>query len=83
MNMLASTTPASLEPNKRFIGSTSAGYMYNSVYRTIIEDNEARKFLDTFVGPSITMASILRIVRNATFSLVTRISLDFFLPLTR
>ena len=57
--------------------------MYNSVYRTMIEDNEARKFIDTFVGPSVSMASILRIMRNATFSLFLRISLDLFLPLTR
>ena len=57
--------------------------MYNSVYRTMIEDNEVRKFLDTFVGPSVSMASILRIVRNATNSLFLRISLDLFLPLTR
>jgi hypothetical protein len=57
--------------------------MYNSVYRTMIEDNEARKFIDTFVGPSVTMASILRIARNATFALITRIALGLFLPLTR
>ena len=60
-----------------------SGFMYNSFYRTMIEDNEARKFIDTFVGPSVTMASILRIARNATFSLITRIALCFFLPLTR
>ena len=57
--------------------------MYNSVYRTMITDNEARKFLDTFVGPSTSMASILRITRNATFALATRILLGLLLPLTR
>ena len=57
--------------------------MYNSFYRTMIEDNEARKFIDTFVGPSVSMASILRITRNATFSLFLRITLGLFLPLTR
>jgi hypothetical protein len=51
--------------------------MYNTFYRTTIEDNDARKFLDTFVGPSVSMASILRITRNATFSLITR---STFLP---
>jgi hypothetical protein len=49
----------------------------------MIDDNEARKFLDTFVGPSVSMASALRMVRNATFSLFLRIALDLFLPLTR
>jgi hypothetical protein len=49
----------------------------------MIDDNEARKFLDTFVGPSVSMASILRIIRNATSSLFLRITLDLFLPLTR
>ncbi len=57
--------------------------MYNTFYRTMIEDNEARKFIDTFVGPSVSMASILRITRNATFSLLLRIALGLFLPLTR
>ncbi len=57
--------------------------MYSSYYRTMIEDNEARKFIDTFVGPQVSMASILRIIRNATSSLITRIALCLFLPLTR
>jgi hypothetical protein len=57
--------------------------MYNSFYRTTITDNEMRKFLDTFVGPTTSLASMLRIFRNGSFSLATRIGLDIFIPLTR
>ena len=57
--------------------------MYNGVYRTMIADNEARKFLDTFVGPTVTAASMMRIFRNGSFSLMTRIALGLFLPVTR
>lgn len=60
-----------------------SGFMYNSFYRTMIEDNEARKFLDTFVGPTVSAASSMRIFRNGLFSLSTRIGLGFFIPLTR
>lgn len=57
--------------------------MYNGVYRTMIDDNEARKFLDTFVGPTVSAASMMRIFRNGVFSLTTRISLGLFVPLSR
>ena len=57
--------------------------MYNSFYRTTIVDKETRKFLDTFVGPTTSLASMLRIFRNGSFSLATRIGLDIFVPLTR
>jgi hypothetical protein len=57
--------------------------MYNTFYRATIADNEVRKFLDTFVGPTTSFASMLRIFRNGSFSLTTRIALDIFLPLTR
>jgi len=57
--------------------------MYNTYYRTMIEDNEARKFIDTFVGPTVSAASSMRIFRNGLFSLSTRIGLGFFIPLTR
>jgi len=57
--------------------------MYNTFYRTMIEDNEARKFIDTFVGPTVSAASSMRIFRNGLFSLSTRIGLGFFIPLTR
>ena len=59
------------------------GYMYNGVYRTMIEDNESRKFLDTFLGPTITVSHAMRIVRNAYFSIATRFILLLYLPLTR
>ena len=57
--------------------------MYNSFYRKTIADKETRKFLDTFVGPTTSLASMLRIFRNGSFSLATRIGLDIFVPLTR
>ena len=59
------------------------GFMYNSVYRTMIEDNESRKFLDTFVGPTVSLASMMRIFRNGLFSLSTRIGLGIFVPISR
>ena len=49
----------------------------------MIEDYEARKFLDRFVGPTVSAASSMRIFRNGLFSLTTRIGLGFFVPLTR
>jgi hypothetical protein len=57
--------------------------MYNGVYRTMIDDNDSRKFLDTFLGPTITVSHAMRIVRNAYFSIATRFILLLFLPLTR
>ena len=57
--------------------------MYNGVYRTMITDNEARKFLDTFVGPTVSLASMMRILRNGSFSLATRIGLGLFVPISR
>ena len=57
--------------------------MYNGVYRTMITDNEARKFLDTFVGPTVSLASMMRIFRNGSFSLATRIGLGLFVPISR
>ena len=49
----------------------------------MISDNEARKFIDTFVGPTVSAASMMRIFRNGLFSLSTRIGLGLFIPLTR
>jgi hypothetical protein len=57
--------------------------MYNGVYRTMIADNESRKFLDTFVGPTVSLASMMRIFRNGLFSLSTRIGLGLFVPISR
>ena len=57
--------------------------MYNTFYRSMIVDNDARKFLDTFVGPTVSAASSMRIFRNGLFSLSTRIGLGLFVPLTR
>ena len=37
--------------------------MYNGYYRSLIEDQEVRKFLDTFVGPTIIVSHAMRIVR--------------------
>jgi hypothetical protein len=57
--------------------------MYNTFYRTTIVDQEARKLLDTFVGPTFSMASMMRIFRNNSFSLATRIGLGLFVPIPR
>ena len=57
--------------------------MYNTFYRTMIADNDVRKFLDTFVGPTVSLASMMRIFRNGAFSLSTRIGLGLFVPIPR
>ena len=57
--------------------------MYNSFFRPTFIDNENRKFIDTFVGPTVTTASMMRIFRNGSFSITTRIGLGLFIPLTR
>jgi len=57
--------------------------MYNTFYRTMIEDQDARKFIDTFVGPTVSLASMMRIFRNGAFSLSTRIGLGLFVPIPR
>jgi hypothetical protein len=49
----------------------------------MIEDNEARKFIDTFVGPTVSAASMMRIFRNGLFSVSTRIGLGLFVPIPR
>jgi hypothetical protein len=57
--------------------------MYNTFYRTMIDDQDARKFIDTFVGPTVSLASMMRIFRNGAFSLSTRIGLGLFVPIPR
>jgi hypothetical protein len=37
--------------------------MYNSYFRAVIEDNEARKYLDAFIGPTVVVSHAMRIVR--------------------
>ena len=57
--------------------------MYNTLYRTEIENQDHRKFLDTFMGPNAIAASMMSLVRNYVYNLALRISIDLLLPVTR
>jgi hypothetical protein len=57
--------------------------MYNRFYRTEIEDQDHRKFLDTFMGPNAIAASMMSVIRNYFYTLACRISMDLLIPITR
>ena len=57
--------------------------MYNTLYRTEIENQDHRKFLDTFMGPNAIAASMMSVVRNYVYNLGLRLSINLLIPLTR
>ena len=57
--------------------------MYNTLYRTEIENQDHRKFLDTFMGPNAIAASMMAVVRNYNYLLACRVAMDILIPLTR
>ena len=57
--------------------------MYNTLYRTEIENQDHRKFLDTFMGPNSIASAMMGVLRNYCYTLAVRVSLDLFLPSTR
>ena len=60
-----------------------AGFMYNSFYRTEIDDQDHRKFIDTFMGPNAIAASMMSVIRNYFYTLACRVSMDLLIPVTR
>jgi hypothetical protein len=56
--------------------SNISGFMYNSLYRTEIENPDSRKFLDTFMGPNSIASAASPAV--ASFAII---SSAFILPL--
>ena len=60
-----------------------AGFMYNSFYRTEIDDQDHRKFIDTFMGPNAIAASMMSAIRNYFYTLACRVSMDLLIPITR
>ena len=54
--------------------------MYNSFYRTDITDNEVRKYLDVFLGPSALATSMLGVVQGAMYTFAVRIGIGLLVP---
>ena len=57
--------------------------MYNTFYRTEIEDQDHRRFIDTFMGPNAIAASMMSVIRNYFYTLACRVSMDLLIPITR
>ncbi len=57
--------------------------MYNSVFRTEIEEQDHRKWLDTFMGPNAIASSMLGVTRNYFYTLACRVTMDLLIPATR
>ena len=57
--------------------------MYNSVFRSEIEDQAHRKWLDTFMGPNAIASAMLGVTRNYFYTLACRVSMDLLIPITR
>jgi hypothetical protein len=57
--------------------------MYNTFYRTEIEDQQHRKFLDTFMGPNAIASSMMGVIRNYFYTLACRVTMDLIIPQTR
>jgi hypothetical protein len=57
--------------------------MYNSLYRTEIENQDHRKFLDTFLGPNSVASAMMSLARNYVYLLACRVAVDILIPLTR
>ena len=57
--------------------------MYNTLYRTEIDDQDGRKFIDTFVGPNSIASAMMAVVRNYHYTLACRVALDLLIPQTR
>ncbi|EFX60399.1 hypothetical protein DAPPUDRAFT_124323, partial [Daphnia pulex] len=58
-------------------------FMYNSLYRTEIHNQDHRKFLDTFMGPNAIASAMMGVTRNYVYTLACRVTLDLLLPITR
>jgi hypothetical protein len=63
--------------------SCISGFMYNSLYRTEIHNQDHRKFLDTFMGPNAIASAMMGVTRNYFYTLACRVTLDLLLPITR
>ena len=59
------------------------GFMYNTFFRTEIEDQDHRKYLDTYMGPNAIASSMMGVVRNYVYTLACRVSMDLLIPITR
>lgn len=57
--------------------------MYNTYFRTEIEDQDHRKYIDTYMGPNAIASSMMGVVRNYVYTLACRVSMDLLIPITR
>ena len=73
------------KPNLFFVLITPlfTGFMYNTFFRTEIEDQDHRKYIDTYMGPNAIASSMMGVVRNYVYTLACRVSMDLLIPITR
>lgn len=57
--------------------------MYNTYFRNEIEDQDHRKYIDTYMGPNAIASSMMGVVRNYVYTLACRVSMDLLIPITR